>query len=148
MYDHVIFTNPGGLIYNQDIAKKFSLAKNIIIVTGHYKGIDDRVREIFATDEISIGNFVLTGGELLALLIADSIVRLIPGVLGDSESALNDSFMDGKNIEAPMYTRPADFKGLKVPNVLLSGNEKKIKEWKEEQSKILTEKWKNLNRLE
>lgn len=106
------------------------------------------MRERFATDEISIGNFVLSGGELPALLIVDSIVRLVPGVLNDSESALNDSFMDGEYIEPPYYTRPAEYKNMKVPDVLLSGNEKIIKEWKEEHSKKLTEIWKNKNRLE
>ena len=147
-YDHIIFPTPGGKIYNQKTANKFSLAKNLMIVAGHYKGVDDRVREKFATDEISIGNFVLTGGEIVAMMIIDSVVRLIPGVLNDSESALNDSLMDGDIIEAPYYTRPADFQGMKVPEILLSGNEKKIKEWKEEQSKILTENWKKINNME
>lgn len=147
-YQHIIFTHPGGKVYNQSYANIFSLSQNIIIIAGHYKGIDDRVREKFATDEISIGNFVLSGGELPALIIIDSIVRLIPGVLNDSESALNDSFMDGEFIEPPYYTRPAEYKNMKVPEVLLSGNEKKIKEWKEEHSKKFTEIWKNKNRLE
>lgn len=147
-YDHVIFTVPGGEIYNQKLANKFSIAENILIVTGHYKGIDDRVREVFATDEISIGNFILSGGELLSLIIADSIVRLIPGVLGDSESALKDSFMDEEMIESPFYTRPAVFRDMKVPEILLLGNDKKIEEWKENQSKILTKNWKNKNILE
>lgn len=147
-YDHIIFLSPGGKFYNQKIANKFSLAKNLMIIAGHYKGIDDRVREKFATDEISIGRFVLTGGELAALLIIDSVVRLIPGVLNDSESALNDSLMDGDIIEAPYYTRPAEYKNLKVPEVLLSGHDKKVKDWKEEQSKLLTEKWKKINNLE
>lgn len=147
-YDHIIFPTPSGKLYDQKLAKKFSLAQNIMIIAGHYKGIDDRVREKFATDEISIGNYILTGGEIPSLVIIDSIVRLIPGVLNDSESALNDSLMDGDIIEAPYYTRPAEYKGMKVPEVLLSGNEKKIKEWKEEQSKILTEKWKKINNLE
>ncbi len=147
-YDYIIFPTPGGKIYDQKMANKFSLAKNLMIVAGHYKGVDDRVRQKFATDEISIGNYVLTGGEIVALIIIDSIVRLIPGVLNDSESALNDSLMDGDIIEAPYYTRPADFNGMKVPDVLLSGNEKKIKEWKEEQSKILTENWKKINNME
>mgnify|MGYP001206709143 CR=1 FL=1 len=147
-YEHIIFTTPSGMKYDQKMANKFSLANNIIIIAGHYKGIDDRVREVFATDEISIGNFVLSGGELLALVVVDSVVRLIPGVLNDSESALNDSFMDGETIEAPYYTRPAEFRGMQVPEVLLSGNEKEIKKWKNEQSLILTEKWKNKNRLE
>ncbi|MFH0733550.1 MAG: tRNA (guanosine(37)-N1)-methyltransferase TrmD [bacterium] len=147
-YDHIIFTTPSGDKYDQKTANKFSLAQNIIIVTGHYKGIDDRVRQYFATDEISIGNFILSGGELLALVIVDSIVRLIPGVLNDSESALLDSFMDGDIIEAPYYTRPAEYRDMKVPDILLSGNEKEIKKWKSEQSLVLTEKWKNKNRLE
>ncbi|MBK7105877.1 MAG: tRNA (guanosine(37)-N1)-methyltransferase TrmD [Ignavibacteriae bacterium] len=141
-YNHIIFTTPKGKIYNQSLANKFSLAKNIMIIAGHYKGIDDRVREKFATDEISIGNFILSGGELLALVITDSIVRILPGAIGDSESMLNDSFMDGEIIEAPNFTRPAEYKGMKVPDVLLSGNEKEIKLWKEEQSKSLTENWK------
>ncbi len=144
-YQHIIFTSPKGKIFNQQYANKLSLAENILIIAGHYKEIDDRVREKFATDEISIGNFVLTGGELPALIITDAVVRLIPGVLNDSESALNDSFQDGEIIEAPHYTRPAEYRGMKVPEVLLSGNEKKIKEWKKEQSKILTHKWKNYN---
>ena len=147
-YDHIIFPTPGGKIYNQKMSNKFSLAKNLMIVAGHYKGVDDRVRQKFATDEISIGNFVLTGGEIVAMMIIDSVVRLIPGVLNDSESALNDSLMDGDIIEAPYYTRPADFQGMKVPEILLSGNEKKIREWKEEQSKILTENWKKINNME
>jgi tRNA (guanine37-N1)-methyltransferase len=147
-YQNIIFTNPGGKLYDQELANKFSLSNNIIVIAGHYKGIDDRVREKFATDEISIGNFVLSGGELPALIIVDSIVRLIPGVLNDSESALNDSFMDGQYIEPPYYTRPAEYQNMKVPEVLLSGNEKKIKEWKEEHSKKFTEIWKNKNRLE
>lgn len=147
-YDHIIFTSPKGKKYNQKIANKLSLAENILIITGHYKGIDDRVREVFATDEFSIGDFVLSGGELPALMIVDSVVRLIPGVLNDSESALNDSLMDGETLEAPYYTRPAEYKGLKVPKVLLSGNFAEINKWKEKQSKILTEKWKNNNSSE
>lgn len=147
-YDHIIFTTPKGKIYNQKQAKIFSLAGNILIITGHYKGIDDRVREAFSTDEVSIGNFVLSGGELPALMIVDSIVRLIPGVLGDSESALNDSLIDDNKLEPPYYTRPAEYKGMIVPDVLLSGNVKKIQDWKEEQTKLLTEKWKKNNSLE
>jgi tRNA (guanine37-N1)-methyltransferase len=144
-YDHIIFTSPKGKIFNQKIANKFSLCNNLVLVAGHYKEIDDRVRERFATDEISIGNFILTGGELPALIIIDAVVRLIPGVLNDSESALNDSFQDGDIIDAPYFTRPAEYKGMKVPEVLLSGNEKEIKRWKEERSKELTEKWKEYN---
>ena len=144
-YDHVIFTTAKGKIFNQKIANDLSLSKNIIVIAGHYKEVDDRVRQKFATDEISIGNFVLTGGELPALIIIDSIVRLIPGVLNDSEAALDDSFQDGEIVEAPYFTRPAEYKGMKVPEVLLSGNEKEIKKWKEEQSKILTDKWRDFN---
>ncbi|HUX92556.1 MAG TPA: tRNA (guanosine(37)-N1)-methyltransferase TrmD [Ignavibacteriaceae bacterium] len=144
-YDHIIFTSPKGKIFDQRTANKLSLANNIMFITGHYKEIDDRVRQKFATDEVSIGNFVLTGGELPALLIVDAIIRLIPGVLNDSESALDDSFQDGEKIEAPFYTRPAEYKGMKVPEILLSGNEKEIKKWKEEQSRILTDRWKNFN---
>lgn len=144
-YDHIIFTSPRGKILNQQTANRLSLAQNLMIVAGHYKDIDERVREKFATEEISVGNFILTGGELPALLILDAIIRLIPGVLNDSESALNDSFQDGEKIQAPSYTRPAEYRGMKVPEVLLSGNDKEIKNWKEEQSRILTEKWRNFN---
>jgi len=144
-FDHIIFTTPKGKLFDQRYANRLSLAKNVLIIAGHYKEIDDRVREHFATDEISIGNYVLTGGELPALIIADAIVRLIPGVLNDSEAALNDSFQDGDVVEAPYYTRPAEYRGMKVPDVLLSGNDKEIKKWKQEQSKILTEKWRNYN---
>ncbi len=145
-YDHIIFTSPKGKIFDQKTANKLSLCKNLMIVTGHYKEIDDRVRAKFATDEISIGKFILTGGELPALMIIDAIVRVIPGVLNDSESALNDSFQDGDTIQSPCFTRPADYKGMKVPKVLLSGNEKEIKKWKEMQSAKLTEEWKKNNR--
>ncbi|MCZ6703082.1 MAG: tRNA (guanosine(37)-N1)-methyltransferase TrmD [Ignavibacteria bacterium] len=145
-YEYIIFTTPKGKIFSQSIANQFSLANNIIIIAGHYKDIDDRVREHFATEEISIGNFVLTGGELPALIIVDAVVRLIPGVLNDSEAALMDSFQDGEIVESPYYTRPAEYKGMKVPKVLLSGNEKEIKKWKEEQSKILTNKWRDYNK--
>jgi len=144
-YDHIIFTTPKGKIFEQKTANRFSLAENIIIIAGHYKEIDDRVREYFATEEISIGNFVLTGGELPALIIVDAVVRLIPGVLNDSEAALKDSFQDGQVIEAQYYTRPAEYRGMKVPAVLLSGNDKEINNWKEEQSKNLTDKWKEYN---
>lgn len=147
-YDHIIFTTPKGKVYDQKTAKIFSLAENILVIAGHYKGIDDRVREVFATDDISIGHFVLSGGELPALIVVDSVIRLLPGVLNDSESALNDSLIDGDSVEAPYYTRPAEYKGLCVPEVLLSGNDKKIKDWKEEQSKVLTEKWKKINSSE
>ena len=144
-YDHVIFTTPKAKVFNQKMANQLSLNNNLLFIAGHYKDIDDRVREKFATDEISIGNFVLTGGELPSLVIIDAIIRVIPGVLNDSESALNDSFQDGEKIEGPSFTRPAEYKGMKVPDVLLSGNEKQIRNWKEEQSKILTERWKKFN---
>lgn len=147
-YSHIIFTSPKGKLYDQSYANKLSLVKNIIIIAGHYKGIDDRVREKFATDEISIGNFVLSGGELPALIIADSIVRLLPGVLNDSESALNDSLMNDDAVEAPYYTRPAEYRGMKVPDILLSGHDKKIAEWKEEKSIELTKNWKKINLME
>ncbi len=145
-YDYIIFTTPKGKIFDQKEANKLSLAKNILIIAGHYKEIDNRVREKFATLEISIGNFVLTGGELPALIIVDAIVRVIPGVLNDSEAALDDSFQDGETVEAPYYTRPAEYRGMKVPEVLLSGNDKEIKLWKKTQSKILTEKWREYNK--
>ena len=147
-YDNIILTSPKGKIFNQSYANKISLSKNIIIIAGHYKGIDDRVREKFVTDEISIGNYVLSGGELPALIIADAIIRLIPGVLNDSESALNDSFMDDESVEAPYYTRPAEYKGMKVPEILLSGHDKNISEWKEIKSIELTKKWKQINSME
>lgn len=147
-YQHIIFATPRGKVFNQSIANRFSLAENIMILAGHYKGIDERVIDEFVTEEISIGNFILSGGELPALIFVDSIVRLIPGAIGDSESMLRDSFMDGEFIEAPNYTRPAVYKGLKVPDVLLSGNDKEIAVWKENKSKILTEKWKKINSSE
>ena len=147
-YDKVIFMTPRGKTLNQKMCNEFSLYENIIVIAGHYKGVDERVIETFVTDEISIGDFVLSGGELPALIFVDAIVRLLPGVLNDSESALQDSFMDGEKIEAPYYTRPANFRGMEAPEVLLSGNDKLIREWKEEQSKVLTEKWKKINRSE
>jgi len=141
-YDKIVLTSPKGKLFTQKSANDFSLCENIIFLAGHYKGIDDRVREKFATDEISIGDFVLTGGELPILLMVDAIVRLIPGVLNDSLSALNDSFQDGELLSAPNYTRPAEFKGMKVPDVLLSGNHQAVQQWREEQAKLVTEKWK------
>ena len=146
-YDAIIFTAPHGKIYDQQDANRYSLMKNIMIICGHYKGIDDRVREAFATEIVSIGNFVLTGGELLAAVVVDSVVRLIPGVLNDSESALDDSFMDGDTIGAPCFTRPAEYEGMKVPDVLLKGDHAKVKEWREEQSKILTDYWEKRNKI-
>ncbi|MFZ4741368.1 MAG: tRNA (guanosine(37)-N1)-methyltransferase TrmD [Bacteroidales bacterium] len=132
-YDEVIYTSPDGVLLNQKNANSLSLLNNIIILCGHYKGIDERIREHYITSEISIGNYVLSGGELAAAVIADSIIRLIPGVLNDETSALSDSFQDDL-VSPPVYTRPADFKGWKVPDILLSGNEKLINEWKHEQS--------------
>lgn len=132
-YDEVIFTSPDGDILDQPMANSLSLAENIIILCGHYKGVDYRIREHLITKEISIGDYVLTGGELPAAVIADSIVRLIPGAIGDEQSALNDSFQDNL-LEAPVYTRPADYNGWKVPEILLSGNQTKIEEWKMHQA--------------
>lgn len=146
-YDAIIFTAPHGKIYDQQDANKYSLYQNIMIICGHYKGIDDRVREAFATEIVSIGNFVLTGGELLAMVMVDSVVRLIPGVLNDSESALDDSFQDGEMIGAPCFTRPAEFQGLSVPEVLLQGDHGKVRKWREDQSKILTDYWKKINKI-
>ena len=132
-YDEIIFTSPDGEQFNQPMANQLSLCKNIIILCGHYKGIDYRIREHLITKEISIGDYVLTGGEIAAAAIADAIVRIIPGVIGDEQSALSDSFQDNL-LAAPIYTRPADYKGWKVPEILLSGNEAKIKDWEMEQS--------------
>lgn len=138
-YDEIIYTSPDGERFNQPMANTLSLKKNIIILCGHYKGIDYRIREHLITKEISIGDYVLTGGELAAAVIADSMVRLVPGVIGDDQSALSDSFQDDL-LAAPVYTRPADYNGWKVPEVLLSGNEAKIKEWELEQSMTRTKK--------
>ncbi|MBD5230755.1 MAG: tRNA (guanosine(37)-N1)-methyltransferase TrmD [Bacteroidales bacterium] len=132
-YDDVIFTSPDGEILSQPMANSLSMARNLIILCGHYKGVDYRIREHLVTREISIGNYVLTGGELPAAVIADSIVRLIPGVIGDEQSALSDSFQDSL-LEAPVYTRPADYNGWKVPEILLSGHQAKIEAWKQEQA--------------
>lgn len=132
-YDEVIFTSPDGEVLNQPMANRLSLSENLIILCGHYKGIDYRIREHLITKEISIGDYVLTGGELPAAVIADSIVRLIPGAIGDEQSALSDSFQDNL-LAPPVYTRPAEYKGWKVPEVLLSGHQAKIDEWKHEQS--------------
>jgi len=132
-YDEVIFTCPDGEILSQPMANSLSMAENLIILCGHYKGIDYRIREHLVTREISIGDYVLTGGELPAAVIADSVVRLIPGVIGDEQSALSDSFQDSL-LEAPVYTRPAEYKGWKVPEVLLSGHQARIDAWKQEQA--------------
>jgi len=138
-YDEIIYMSPDGEILTQGIANRLSCLKNIIILCGHYKGIDHRIREHLITSEISIGNYVLSGGEIPAAVLVDSIVRLIPGALGDETSALSDSFQD-EILAPPIYTRPADFNGWKVPEVLLSGNPKLIKEWQEIQSFERTQK--------
>ncbi len=132
-YDEVIFTSPDGELLTQPMANSLSLLDNVIILCGHYKGIDWRIREHLITKEISIGDYVLTGGEIPAVVIADAIVRLIPGVLGDEQSALSDSFQDNL-LAPPVYTRPADYNGWKVPEILLSGHEAKIAEWRHEQA--------------
>ena len=132
-YDEIIFTSPDGITYDQHEANRLSTLENIIILCGHYKGIDFRIREHLITREISIGDYVLTGGELAAAIITDSVVRLIPGAIGDEESALTDCFQDDL-LAPPVYTRPADFRGWKVPEVLLSGNFAEIEKWKEAQA--------------
>ena len=132
-YDEVIFTSPDGETFDQPMANSLSLLGNIIILCGHYKGVDWRVREHLVTREISIGDYVLTGGELPAAVIADAVVRLIPGVIGDEQSALSDSFQDNL-LAPPVYSRPADYNGWRVPDILLSGHEAKIAEWRYEQA--------------
>lgn len=132
-YDEVIYTSPDGEKFNQNTANRLSLAGNLIILCGHYKGIDYRIREHLITKEISIGDYVLTGGELAAAIMTDAIVRLIPGAIGDEQSALSDSFQDNL-LAPPVYTRPADYKGWKVPDILLSGHQRKIQEWELEQA--------------
>ncbi len=138
-YDAIIFMTPDGELFNQNTANHFSSFENILLLCGHYKGIDERIRENYITHEISIGDYVLSGGELAAMIVTDALIRLIPGVLGDETSALSDSFQDGL-LSPPVYTRPFDFKGLKVPDILLSGNEKVIVEWKHQQSVERTQK--------
>lgn len=137
-YDDIIFMSPDGETFNQSIANEFSGKDNVIILCGHYKGIDQRIRDIYVTREISIGDYVLSGGELPAAVLVDAIVRLIPGVLNDETSALSDSFQ-GELLDAPVYTRPAEWNGYKVPEILLSGHESKINEWRHEQSIIRTQ---------
>jgi tRNA (guanine37-N1)-methyltransferase len=132
-YDEVIFTSPDGERFDQPMANRMSLMQNIIILAGHYKGVDYRVREHLITKEISVGDYVLTGGELPAIIISDALVRLIPGAIGDEQSALSDSFQDNL-LAAPDYTRPAEYNGWRVPDILLSGHEAKIKEWQHEQA--------------
>ncbi|MDP4278473.1 MAG: tRNA (guanosine(37)-N1)-methyltransferase TrmD [Bacteroidota bacterium] len=132
-YDEVIYTSPDGETFNQDMANSLSLLNNVIILCGHYKGIDYRIREHFITKEISIGDYVLTGGEIPAAIIADAVIRVIPGAISDEQSALSDSFQDHL-LAPPVYTRPADYKGWKVPDILVSGNQRKIEEWEHEQA--------------
>lgn len=132
-YDEIIFTTPDGEKFDQKMANTLSLNNNLMILCGHFKGIDYRIREHFITKEISIGDYVLTGGELAAAVMADSIIRIIPGVISDEQSALSDSFQDNL-LAAPVYTRPADYKGWKVPDILLSGHEANIHEWEFQQS--------------
>ncbi len=132
-YDEVIFTSPDGETLDQPMANSLSMLDNIIILCGHYKGVDYRIREHLVTREISIGDYVLTGGELPAIIIADSLVRLIPGAIGDEQSALSDSFQDNL-LAPPVYTRPAEYKGWRVPEILLSGHEARIADWRHEQA--------------
>ena len=139
-YDEIIYLTPDGETLTQKIANTLSIKGNLIFLCGHYKGIDQRVRELHITKEISIGDYVLTGGELAACVLADSIIRLLPGVLNDEQSALTDSFQDNL-LSPPIYTRPAEYKGLAVPEILLSGNSKKIEEWQHDQAvKVTLEK--------
>ena len=132
-YDEIIYLTPDGEVLNQKKSNYLSTKKNLILLCGHYKGVDHRVRDHLITKEISIGNYVLSGGELPAAILCDSIIRLIPGVIGDESSALSDSFQDNV-ISAPIYTRPANYKGFKVPDVLISGNQKEIEKWKDQES--------------
>ena len=148
-YDDVIYTAPDGEMLSQSMSNKLSLKQNLMILCGHYKGIDERVREHFITKEISIGDYVLTGGELATAVICDTVIRLIPGVIGDEQSALSDSFQDGL-VAPPEYTRPPEFRGWKVPDILLSGNHAKIEQWRYDQAVQRTkerrpELWKSLN---
>lgn len=138
-YDAVIYLTPDGTTLNQKQANHFSTLENIILLCGHYKGVDQRVRDHLITHEISIGDFVLSGGELAAAVLCDSIIRLIPGVLGDESSALTDSFQDGM-LAPPIYTRPADYKGWKVPEILTSGNTPKVEEWRDQKALERTQK--------
>ncbi len=138
-YDEIIYMSPDGELFDQPMANRLSLYKNIVLLCGHYKGIDQRIRDHLITKEISIGNYVLTGGELAAAVIADSICRILPGVISDETSALTDSFQDGL-LSPPIYTRPADYKGWKVPDVLLSGNFAEISKWNDEQALERTKK--------
>lgn len=138
-YDEVIYMSPDGLLFSQNMANELSLKKNLILLCGHYKGVDERVREHLITREISIGDYVLSGGELAAAVVADAVIRLLPGVLNDETSALSDSFQDGL-VAPPVYTRPAEYNGWKVPEILLSGNQPKIDQWKHEKAVERTQK--------
>lgn len=138
-YDEIIFTTPDGNLLNQNAANQLSMKSNLMILCGHYKGIDQRIRDHYITMEISVGDYVLTGGELAAAIITDSIVRLLPGVLSDETSALTDSFQDNL-LSPPVYTRPAEYKGMKVPEILLSGNDKLVDEWNHDQAMERTKK--------
>lgn len=132
-YDHILYMSPDGATLNQRMANTLSLAENIMLLCGHYKGIDQRVRDHYITGEISVGDYVLTGGELAAAVVVDAVVRLVPGVLSDEASALTDSFQDGL-LAPPIYTRPAEYNGWRVPDILLSGHEAKIEQWREQQA--------------
>ena len=138
-YDAIVYMTPDGQQLNQKTANRYSLFKNIIILCGHYKGVDQRVRDLFVTEEISVGDYVLSGGELAAAVLCDAIIRLIPGVLGNETSALTDSFQDNL-LAPPIYTRPANYKGYKVPNILTSGNTPKVEQWRELQAVERTKK--------
>ena len=138
-YDAIVYMTPDGQQLNQKTANRYSLFKNIIILCGHYKGVDQRVRDLFVTEEISVGDYVLSGGELAAAVFCDAIIRLIPGVLGNETSALTDSFQDNL-LAPPIYTRPANYKGYKVPNILTSGNSPKVEQWRELQAVERTKK--------
>lgn len=139
MYDEIIYLSPDGEMFDQRLANSLALNTNIILLCGHYKGVDERVRSYLITREISIGNFVISGGELAAAVVSDAVIRLIPGVLNDETSALSDSFQDDL-IAPPVYTRPADYKGWKVPDILRSGNEGLIENWRHEQSVLRTQR--------
>lgn len=137
-YDEIIYLSPDGELFDQKMANQLSTKQNIMFLCGHYKGVDERVREHLVTREVSIGNYVLTGGELATAIIVDAVVRLIPGAIGDEQSALSDSFQDDL-ISPPVYTRPAEYKGWKIPEILLSGHQAKIEEWRHEQSVLRTQ---------
>ena len=139
-YSNIVYLTPDGKKLEQSTSNKFSLSENIILICGHYKGIDQRIREHLVTDEISIGDYVLSGGELAAAVFCDSIIRLIPGVLGDESSALTDSFQDNR-LSEPIYTRPENYEGLKVPKILMSGNIKEIERWRDKKSLERTKRY-------